>query len=86
MAMIHSSIFSGTSFYYSRYPGGGHSYIVEDMDVRQGLSNPCLCINTLALPYTTSNEKGSLVYVIYLNLFKDHFWWLDLGVSTARRA
>ena len=24
------------------------------------------------------------LYLIYLNLFKDHFWWLDLGVSTAR--
>ena len=32
-----------------------------------------LCINTLALPYTTSNEKCFSVYVTYLNLFKDHF-------------
>ena len=45
-----------------------------------------LCINTFALPYTTSNKKGSLMYVMYLNLFKDHFRWRDLGVSTARRA
>ena len=40
-----------------------------------------LCINTLALPYTTSNEKFSLVYFIYLNLFKDHFLLRDLGLS-----
>ena len=40
--------------------------------------------NTLAVPYTTSNEKCSLVYVIYLDLFKEQFWWRDLGVSTAR--
>ena len=39
----------------------------------------------LALPHTTINEKGSLLYVIYLNLFKDHFWWRDLGVPTAQR-
>ena len=41
------------------------------------------CINTCALPYMTSNETSYLVYVIYLNLFKDHFWWRDLGVSAA---
>ena len=42
-------------------------------------------INTLALSYTTSNQNFSLVYLIYLNLFKDHFWLRDLGLSTARR-
>ena len=39
----------------------------------------------MTLPYTTSNEKFSLVYFIYLNLFKDHFWLRDLGLSTAFR-
>ena len=32
-----------------------------------------LCFNILALPYRTSNKKCSLVCLIYLNLFKDHF-------------
>ena len=36
------------------------------------------------LPYTTSNEKFPLEYLIYLNLFKYHFWLLDMGLSKAR--
>ena len=44
-----------------------------------------LCVNILALTYTASNEKCSWVYVIYMNLFEDHFWWPGLGVSTVRR-
>ena len=43
-----------------------------------------LCINTLALPYKTSNDKFPLLYLIYLNLVKDHFWLRDLGLSTVR--
>ena len=39
----------------------------------------------LALPYTASNKKFSLVYFIYLNLSEDHFWLRDLGLSTAYR-
>ena len=39
-----------------------------------------------ALRHTqSSNEKFSLVYPVYLNLLKDHFWWLDLSVSSACR-
>ena len=44
-----------------------------------------LCINTLALSYIASDETCSFVYLIYLNLFEDNFWWRDLGVSTASR-
>ena len=61
-------------------------YLVKLYDVIKWRNVQKLCINTFALPFTTSNEKGSLVYVIYLNLFKDHLWWRDLDVSTARHA
>ena len=60
-------------------------YLVKLYDVIKWQNVQKLCINTFELPFTTSNEKGSLVYVIYLNLFKDHFWWEDLDVSTAGR-
>ena len=46
-------------------------YLVKPYDVTTKWQNVRkLCINTLALPYTTSNEKYSLVYFVYLNLFK----------------
>ena len=40
-----------------------------------------LCCQYIAITLTTTKEeKCSSVYVIYLNLFKDHFWWRDLGI------
>ena len=59
--------------------------MVKPHDVIKWQNVQKLCINTLTLPYTTSSEKLSLVYLIYLKLFKDHFWLRDLGLSTARR-
>ena len=38
---------------------------------------------TSALLNDTSSKKGSLVYLMHLNLLKDHFWCRDLGVSSA---
>ena len=35
-----------------------------------------LSFNTLALPYTASNEKFSLLNLEYIYaLLTDHFWW-----------
>ena len=59
--------------------------MVKPYDVIKWQNVQKLCVNTLALPYTTSDEKFSLAYLIYLNLFKDQFWLRDLGLSTSRR-
>ena len=58
--------------------------MVKPHDVIKRQNVQKLCINTLALPYATSKEKFCLVYLIYLNLFKDDFRLRDLGLSTAR--
>ena len=58
---------------------------VVNYDVIKWQNVQRLCINTFALPYTKYNERFSLVYLIYLNLFKDRFWLRDLGLSTALR-
>ena len=59
--------------------------MVKSHDVIKWQNVQTLRINALALAYATTNEKFSFVYLIYLNLFKNHFWLQDLGLSTARR-
>ena len=54
-------------------------YLVKPHDVIKSPNIQKLCISTLALLCTTSNEKFSLVYLIRFNLFKDHFWLRDFG-------
>ena len=54
--------------------------MVKPHDVINWQNVQNLCINTFSIPYATSDEKLSLVYLIYLNLFKDHIWF-----SIARR-
>ena len=56
-------------------------YLVKQYNVIKWQNVQKLCVNTFALLYTTSNEKGYLVYVIYLNLFKDHFFGSGIWVS-----
>ena len=41
-------------------------------------------LNTLVLPYITSNETCSLVCLVYISIYYKIFWWRDLSVSTAR--
>ena len=48
--------------------------MVKPYDVIKWQNVQKLCINTLELPHTKSNEMISLVYLTYLNLFKDHVW------------
>ena len=48
-------------------------YLVTVNDVIKWQNVRKLFFNALALPRTTSNKKSSLVYLMYLNLLKDHF-------------
>ena len=43
---------------------GGHSYIIENMDVRQGLSNPYLLQTKILDLLQTNGGKFSKIYVL----------------------
>ena len=56
------------SYESSNFTGGGggegHSYIIEDMDVRQGLSNPYPLQTKILDPFQTNDGKFSKVYTL----------------------